>query len=342
MRVLVDVVHPAQVHFFVPLVRRLLAENHQVLMTARDKDVELGLLRALELPHRCISSARPGPSGRFLELISRNWRLAREVDAFGPDIILAKEGASACQVGWWKGVPVLAIDDTDDAWLQRWLSLPFATQLLTDERYPHRRRRNHETFRGISPLAYLVPARVAGVEEGERGRIGMRLVRWEASHDWGKKGLSEAQLGEWLDPLTRKCRVAVSSERCLPPLWRHLGFGGEASQWHSWLSQCHGVVSESPTVVAEAVVLGVPSVYVSPRRLWYTEHLEELGLIESSPVPEVGVAWLLRHVRRGADRTGWEQRRDAYLAETEDVTGRVWSAAFKLAGSARKKEIFKL
>src|SRR5450432_4235039 len=57
MRVLVDVGHPGHVHFYRQAVAQLRAEGHEVVLSARDKDVTLELLRTFSLEHVCLSSA---------------------------------------------------------------------------------------------------------------------------------------------------------------------------------------------------------------------------------------------------------------------------------------------
>lgn len=61
MRFLVDLCHPGHVHFFRPALARLQAEGHQLLVTARDKDVTVELLRAFAIPQLA----------RFKDLVAR-------------------------------------------------------------------------------------------------------------------------------------------------------------------------------------------------------------------------------------------------------------------------------
>jgi predicted glycosyltransferase len=51
MRVMVDIGHPAHVHFFRNAIRELEKRGHSVKVTARDKDVALRLLEAYGIPY---------------------------------------------------------------------------------------------------------------------------------------------------------------------------------------------------------------------------------------------------------------------------------------------------
>ena len=74
MRVLIDILHPAHVHFFKNFRHEMLERGHQVLVTARDKDVALSLLERLEIPHQVLSIQRSG-AGLALEMALRTTKL---------------------------------------------------------------------------------------------------------------------------------------------------------------------------------------------------------------------------------------------------------------------------
>ena len=55
MTILVDIVHPADVHFFKHAIREWKRKGHQVVVTARDKDMTIKLLQSYDLTFDCIS-----------------------------------------------------------------------------------------------------------------------------------------------------------------------------------------------------------------------------------------------------------------------------------------------
>lgn len=319
MRLLIDIVHPAQLLFFRPWVSRLRGAGHVVRLTSRDKDLTLPLLEEWGWEHRCLSRAPRGRLGLMGEWVLRNWRLHREVRDFQPDVILVKEGACGCQVGWWNGIPVLAIDDTDDARWQRWLSFPFASRLFTDERYPGRRRLRQRTYRCLSPVAYLRdlprdPAVVeaAGLDPG-RPFIAVRLVAWGASHDGGHRGFGRGEGARLLEALARRVPLVISSEAELPRSLRPFQYSLAPSRWHALLAEAAVYLGESATGATEAVVLGVPAIHLSTRRLWYTGELERAGLMENHRDGRRAIKAALRWLRP-EQRKVWQQRVGRYLA----------------------------
>jgi predicted glycosyltransferase len=60
MRILVEILHPAHVHFFRNFVADMQERGHEALLTARDKDVTVDLLIEYALPHRLLSKQETG------------------------------------------------------------------------------------------------------------------------------------------------------------------------------------------------------------------------------------------------------------------------------------------
>ena len=82
MRIAIDLLHPAHVHFFKNLIGILLDRGDQVLLTARRKDITIELLDQLGLPYETISTLGVGKAGLLVELITRDVRLWRRVRRF--------------------------------------------------------------------------------------------------------------------------------------------------------------------------------------------------------------------------------------------------------------------
>ena len=68
MKILLDILHPAHVHFFRNTITNLKKEGHNVLITARDKDLTLKLLDLYKIAYNCISTEAGSKTGLFAEL----------------------------------------------------------------------------------------------------------------------------------------------------------------------------------------------------------------------------------------------------------------------------------
>ena len=131
MRFLVDIGHPAHVHFFRHVIAALRAGGHEVCVSARDKDVTLRLLRLFGMEHTVLSRAASNRAGLYAEYLTRLFRLIRLAGSFRPDALLAIGGVFIAPAGRLSRVPALVFTDTEHVALDRWLTYPLATRIYT-------------------------------------------------------------------------------------------------------------------------------------------------------------------------------------------------------------------
>ena len=79
MRILIDICHPAHVHFFKYAIYHWRDQGYEVLLTARDKDVTLRLLDHYGLDYHVLTSAGHGKYGLVSEFIKHVWKLIRVI-----------------------------------------------------------------------------------------------------------------------------------------------------------------------------------------------------------------------------------------------------------------------
>ncbi len=138
MRVLVDLVHPAHVHFFRNAISIWKNAGHDVLVTARDKDLAYRLLDLYGIPYVEMGKARHGRIAIALELIYRCWKLWGVTSRFRPDVMLGIAGPGMAHVGWARSIPALVFTDTENAILSNRITFPFATAVHTPACYENR------------------------------------------------------------------------------------------------------------------------------------------------------------------------------------------------------------
>ena len=98
MRVLIDILHPAHVHFFRNFYAEMEARGHELCITARDKDRSVELLRAFDLPYQQISQQKRG-AGLAVEMAQRTPRLMSVMRSFRPDAMAGIMGPSIALAG---------------------------------------------------------------------------------------------------------------------------------------------------------------------------------------------------------------------------------------------------
>ena len=151
MRILIDVVHPAHVHFFKYAIREWEKKGNEVLITARDKEITIDLLRSYNLSFICISSYGKGLSGLFKELMIRDYRLLKIARKFRPDILTGIAGISITHIAKIIRRPSIVFYDTEHARLSNTLNFPFATVICTPSCY----RDNLGNFHLFSPEVWI-------------------------------------------------------------------------------------------------------------------------------------------------------------------------------------------
>lgn len=292
MRVLVDIIHPAHVHFFRNPLGILGKRGHQVLITSRMKECALDLLDELGLEHRVISTqGGKGVLPLARELLVRERELRRVVRSFRPDVMAGIGGVFIAHVGLLTGIPSLVFYDTENATLQNAITYPFASCVIVPRCYrawvPARR---HIRYAGYHELSYLHPGRftpdrgqaLANGLDPERDTFLLRLVSWQASHDIGERGWSPELLDAVVARLGERGRVLISAEGELPERHRGLAYRGRRSGLHHVMAFCRALIGESATMASECAVLGVPAIYAAETGRGYTDEQESrYGLVRN-------------------------------------------------------------
>ncbi len=85
MKILIDILHPAHVHFFRNFAREAIALGHQIRITSRGKEMTTSLLDAYGLEHRQLTDQSRTTKGLAVELVKHTAMLMAEVRRFQPD-----------------------------------------------------------------------------------------------------------------------------------------------------------------------------------------------------------------------------------------------------------------
>lgn len=288
MKILIDILHPAHVHFFKYFYEEMTGRGHEVCITVRSKEISVELLEAYQLPYRLISAQRAGAAGLALELVQRTYRLVRVMREFRPDVLTGIMGPSIALAGTLARTPAIVFYDTEFAVQTNWFVYPLAHSVCTPDCYQGKVRGSHRTYAGYHELAYLHPnrfvadaARLAafGVTPPEPYTV-VRFVHWKAVHDRRERGLTVDQKHELVKSLQRHGKVLLSSEGPLPPELESLRVRGPVHDMHHLLAHAQLLVGESATMSSEAAVLGVPAIMIATTGRGYTDDQERrYGLV---------------------------------------------------------------
>lgn len=328
MRVFIDIGHPAHVHYFRNFIKIMEARGHQFCITARNKEVSFQLLDFHKIPYISRGSGKKSLFGKMLYLLKADLKLLKIARKFKPDVFLSFSSPYLAQVSKLMGKPHIAFDDTEHAKLEQLLYVPLTNAILTPNAYTKNLSENQIRFDGYMELLYLYPTRYQAKKDvlNELGLcetdkyVVMRFISWDASHDFGQKGISLETKKKIISELSKYCKVLISSEKVLPPELMKYRFSLSPEKMHDVLANASLLISEGPTMVSECACLGVPSIFVTPLKVGYcTEEEEKYNLVFGYDNSD-GVLEKAVEIINNFSKADWQKRREKMLAEKIDVT----------------------
>ena len=270
MRIAIDILHPAHVHFFRHFIVEMKKRGHELRVFSRDKDVTLALLHAYGIEHTLLSRQRRGIGALAMELGIRTLRLISEARRFRPDVMMGIMGPTIALAGHFVPSRVIAFYDNESARLVNRMVYRLADTYCTPEAYQEQAGRNHVRYRGYHELAYLHPNRFQpDMDVVRRHGLGherlfvLRFVSWESIHDVGERGLSIEVKRELIHRLSPYGRVVITSESPLPQEFEPYRLSIPVQDIHHILAAADLLIGESSTMASEAACLGTHAFFVS-------------------------------------------------------------------------------
>ncbi|OGU68477.1 MAG: hypothetical protein A2W30_00635 [Ignavibacteria bacterium RBG_16_36_9] len=270
MKVLIDIGHPAHVHYFRNFIKIMEGKGHKFFVSARDKEVTQSLLNHYQIEYTSRGKGRTGLIGKLFYLIEADYKLFKSAKKIKPDLSLSFGSAYAAQVSKLLGIPHIAFDDTEHAKLEHLMYVPFTKCILTPDSFKRNFGNKHIRFTGSMDMAYLHPkyykSNIQYLEElqlKDKTYFLLRFVNWRASHDLGQSGFSAEGKNKLIKFLSQRGELIISSEGNLPDEFRKYLYKGDPFQMHTILQHATMFISESGSMATEAAVLGTPSIMVN-------------------------------------------------------------------------------
>jgi uncharacterized protein len=331
VRVVVDINHPAHVHYFKNFVREMGRRGHEVLITASNKELTYTLLDGCGMEYIKLGTYGKSLLRKMLDIPMLDIAQYRAVRSFNPDIFLGFGSLRAAHVSWLLRKPFISFEDTEHCTAQLVLYLPFAHAVCTPTSFQRNLGKRQVRFNGYMELAALHPnyftpdpsiLDLIGLREGDP-YIVLRFVSWDASHDVGQAGIgdklrmvkelesygkviitSESPLGKDLDPYAMK----------IPP-----------ERLHDLLYYATLYIGEGATTASECAVLGTHAIYVNTLRCGVQEDEEKrYGLVYNfsgkGTMEKEALAKAVELLKDPSLRAEGKRKRERLLSEKIDVT----------------------
>jgi len=272
MRILFFFVHPSKYYLFRHAINHLKREGHDVEVAIVAKDVLEDLVKAEGweytniMPRERRARRLPRIAAMIYFSLLTVWRLllltwGKKYDLFVTDDLLVV-------LGKLKRVPTLVFTDDDlsvvkEAYPLFAMATRVVAPLCTDLGKLNFKKIGYQ---GYHELAYLSPKyftpdfskTLQFNPEGGKYFI-LRLVSLTATHDHGKRGISNQQVRDLISLLEDRGKVFITSERALPIDFEKYRIRVAPSDIAHALYYAEMFIGDSQSMTSEAAVLGTPA-----------------------------------------------------------------------------------
>lgn len=270
MKILVDLIHPANYHYFKYFIQEMKQKGHEIVITARKKDVLQNLLNLDNVSFINTHKGKIGERsiGKLLYLIYAEFLFFFLFIKYKPDIVLSFGSTPCAHNAFIFRIPHISFDDTEHAKLNRKLYSPFTQVIFTPSCFYEDIGKNQFRFNSYMELFYLHPSRFLPNDNyktilKKEKSVLLRFVSWEAFHDIGQKGLSIEDKIELTKILSRDYNIFISSEGSLPRELEEFRLNIPVNEIHYFINSVDLYIGEGATMASECAVLGVPSIYIN-------------------------------------------------------------------------------
>jgi len=269
LKILVDINHPAHVHFFKHLIWEAQKMGHQVLVTASQKEIAQTLLQNYQIPFIDMGSYGDKIWQKILMIPVMDWRMWRVARKFKPDLVFGIASVRGPHVAKIMGAKAVNFDDTGHKLTVK-LYYPFIAKVYSPYCFKPNFGLKQIRYRGFHQLAhlwkpYFKPKPInheLGLKPDQPYFI-VRFVGWGAGHDLGQGGFTQTQKIELVKFLAKKGKVLITSEKGVPEELKKYVLKLAPEKIFDLMAAAKLVVSEGATMASEAAFLGTPAVCVT-------------------------------------------------------------------------------
>ncbi len=330
LRILVDIGHPAHVHFFKNFIWEMEKNGHDIIVTGYDKDNSDALLKLYNIEHTKTVNYGKTMGKKVYENIKLAIMLRKIIKKNNIDYAL---GIAAYPMAWASlgtKCKSLIFTDTEHARAQINLAKIACTHLVTPSCYFHQEGSKQINYKGYHELAYLHPKRFTpnpsifdylDLEKNDKYVI-VRFISWTASHDIGERGFSSEDKIAFVKEIEKHATLFITSESDLPNELLKYKIKIPLHRIHDALYYASLYMGEGSTMASEAAVLGTPSIYVNTLRMGYTDEEEKYGLIRQYEGAKNSEADIITDLARmiNTPKEEWISKKDKLLEHKIDVT----------------------
>ena len=284
MKILIDINHPAHVHYFRNFIKLMEIKGHQFCVINRDSKMINQLLDAYGIAHT-IRNKRPEKKGTIASLMNLLrmilWCI-RKSFSFRPDMYMGFASSACAITSWFFRKPSILIDDTEHNAMNHKLYMPVCSAVLTPFYFKKDLGNNDKQihFDAYVEQLYLHSAYYDKNESvlkelnvKPKEYVIVRYIAYDAHHDLKAHPLSEETKKIIVSEIAKRYRVFVSLEKGVDdPFYDDFVLKISPEKMHDLEANAKFMVAEGATMASESFVLGVPYLYLNPLRVGYIDY----------------------------------------------------------------------
>jgi predicted glycosyltransferase len=319
-RFLFDLNHPADFHFFKNLFSHLEEKGYSFKVLARNKECLHELLEAQGIPFISRGKGSHFLLGKYVYAGYILFLSFIQLVLFRPGLTLSLSSPYLITVSRFLRIPTLVYDDTD--FNPRLLPLiKRADYIFTPANYPHTFHKNHFHIHTYKELAYLAPS--PPMEEDLSAAVFFRMTRTDSVHHASEARIGGSKLIQEINRISKNHPCFLSSETGKADHLSDKVMFPDRVNIHQDLKGCSAFWGNSATMATEAVILGIPSVFVGSEKFAYLKELEDHGLLFCFQPDELELSFkkLDDLINRPHSKKHFEQAQIQLLKEKINITG---------------------
>jgi len=332
MKILIDIGHPANVHFFKNFAKEMEAKGHVILFTSREKDVAISLLKHYGFNFVSFGAFNKSFIGKLFSLLKFDFLMLKTALKFKPDIFFSAGSLYTAHTSFLLNKPNITVHNTDIDF-QIKFNKPFTTIFLTPRAFKMDLGKKHIRFNGYQELAFLHPKRFnpnpeilkkLNVNEDEKFVL-LRFVSWQAHDDFGKSGFNIQEIKHLVNSFSKYAKVFISSEYKLPADLdkfhlesNNMIKAGQIQDIEYYATLLYG---ESGAMAAECAVLGTPAFHISSKELGFLEELDKkYHLVIDRRSSEGTLDMAIELLNMPDIKKDWKERSKKMINDNIDIT----------------------
>lgn len=268
MRIVIDINHPAHVHFFKNFIWAMRKKGHQILITASKKDIAIDLLDRYNFDYINLRGYGQNLAQKILNIPLLDFKMYQAVKSFKPDIFMGIGSFRAAHVAKILRKTCFVFEDSEPSPIGQMLYYYFTDVVFTPFSFRKNLGDKQIRYDGYHELAYLHPnyfkpnpkiLQQIGLKKNDKFFI-LRFVAWRAGHDMGRKGINDRSKIKLVYLLNQYGKVMITAEKGLPKKLVKYAIKIPPEKIHDALYYATMFIGDSQTMATEAAILGTPAV----------------------------------------------------------------------------------